>query len=125
MSQEVSASSTGLTLDEVLACLSNERRRHTIELLHDYGESLSLSEVAEHVAARQYEVDRSSLTSEQRKCAYTGIYQAHMKKLTQVDAVQFDERAKILAPAANTATLARTIKRLREQYDTDCDYFSN
>lgn len=106
-----------LALDDVITCLSNERRRHTIELLHAHGEPLSLSEIAERVAVRQYDVEHHALTSKQRKCVYTGLYQAHMQKLTQVDAVRFDERAKMLEPAANTAALAETITHLREQYD--------
>lgn len=116
MDQKTISTTTELELDDVLSCLSNERRRHTIELLHTHGEALPLSEVAEHVAARQYGVDRQALTSKQRKCVYTGLYQAHMEKLVSVDAVQFDERAKVLAPAENTAALVRTIEHLREQY---------
>lgn len=121
MLPHVSSSPTNLSLDEVLTCLSNERRRYTIELLHTQEEPLALSRVAEHVAARQYDVDRATLTSDQRKCVYTGLYQAHMQKLTQVDAVRFDERAKILAPAANTAPLAQTIAHLRQHYATGSD----
>lgn len=106
-----------LALDDALSCLSNERRRHTIELLYDRGGPLSLSEVAEHVAARQYDVERHAVTSKQRKCVYTGLYQAHMKKLTRIDAARFDERAKTIEPADNTAVLARTIEHLRERYE--------
>ena len=105
-----------LTLDDVLACLSNERRRLTIVFLHRHGGPLSLSEVAERVAARQYGVDRSALTSDQRKCVYTGLYQAHMSKLTEVGAVEFDDREKTLSSAENTSVLARTIDDLRTRF---------
>lgn len=107
---------TDLSLDDALSCLSNERRRHAIEIVHEHGESLSLSEVSERVAARQYGVDRQELTSKKRKCVYTGLYQAHMGRLTEVNAVSFDERAKVLAPAENTAALARAISVLEEQF---------
>lgn len=107
-----------LPLDDALTCLSNERRRHTIEIVHDHGEPISLSEVAERVAAREYDVDRSALTSKQRKCVYTGLYQAHMRKLTAVGAVRFEEREKVLAPAENTAALARAIDHLSAQFGT-------
>ncbi|NHN49488.1 hypothetical protein G9464_18110 [Halostella sp. JP-L12] len=106
-----------LPLDDVLDCLSNERRRLTIEIIHDTDGPLSLSEVAERVAARQYGVERAALTSDQRKCVYTGLYQAHMSKLTEVDAVAFDDREKTISPAENTPALARTISRLRSQFD--------
>lgn len=107
---------TSLPLDDVLACLSNERRRLTIVILHRHDGPLPLSEVAERVAARQYGVDRNSLTSDQRKCVYTGLYQAHMSKLTEVDAVEFDDREKTLSSAENTSVLARTIIHLRTQF---------
>ena len=107
---------TTLPLDDVLTCLSNERRRLTIVLVHNHAGPLSLSEVAERVAARQYGVDRDALTSNQRKCVYTGLYQAHMNKLTEVDAVEFDDREKTLSTAENTSVLARTIVHLRSQF---------
>jgi len=107
---------TDLNLDDALTCLSNERRRHTIEILDDHGGPLSLSVVAERIAARQYDTERERVTSSQRKCAYSGLYQAHMGKLTDVNAVEFDERSKVLEPAENTAMLARTIRQLREQF---------
>lgn len=110
---------TNLELDDVLNCLSNERRRYTIEILDDHGGPLPLSEVAERVATRQNDIEREELTSKQRKCAYSGLYQAHMGKLTDVNAVEFDERSKVLEPAENTAALAGTIRQLREQFYTD------
>lgn len=118
MNVSPSSSDRELALDDVLACLSNERRRHTIVLLDARAEPLSLSEVAECVAAREYGLDRDEVSSEQRKSVYTGLYQAHMGKLSDVDAVAFDERAKVLEPGANTAELARTIRELRDQIAT-------
>lgn len=109
---------TDLALDDVLSCLSNERRRYTIEILDDHGDPLSLSEMAERIATRQYDVDRETLTSSQRKCVYTGLYQAHIGKLTEVNAIEFDDRAKMLEPAANTAVLAQAIRQLRTQFAT-------
>jgi hypothetical protein len=100
---------TDVTLDDVLTCLSNERRRHAIVLLDAHAAPLSLSEVAERVAARERGLDRSEVTGKQRKSVYTGLYQAHIGKLTDVDAVAFDDRAKVLEPAANTAALAQAI----------------
>ena len=76
----------------------------------------SLSEVAERVASRRYDVDRNALTSNQRKYVYTGLYQAHMSKLTEVDAVEFDDREKSLSSAENTAELARTIAHLQSKF---------
>ena len=112
------ARATDLSLDDALTCLSNERRRHTIDIVHDHDEQISLSEVSERVAARQYDVDRRELSSKQRKCVYTGLYQAHMGILTETGAIEFDERAKMLAPAENTAVLARTIDTLEAQFPT-------
>lgn len=108
-----------LELDDALNCLSNERRRYTIEILDDHGGPLPLSEVAERVATRQNDIKREELTSKQRKCAYSGLYQAHMGKLTDVNAVEFDERSKVLKPGENTTALAKTIRQLREQFYAD------
>jgi hypothetical protein len=118
MTANTLSDTTDLALDDALSCLSNERRRYAIEILDDHAGPLSLSEMAERVAARQYDVDRDAVTSDQRKCVYTGLYQAHIGKLTDVDAVAFDDRAKVFEPATNTAVLARAIRQFRRQFAT-------
>ena len=105
-----------LSLDDAVACLSNERRRYTIEILDNHCEPLSLADVAERVAGRQYDVDRAAVTGKQRKAVYIGLYQAHIGKLSDVDAVAFDEQAKVLSPAENTAVLAEILRQLRTRF---------
>ncbi|NHN46600.1 hypothetical protein G9464_03180 [Halostella sp. JP-L12] len=116
MERPPASATMDLSLEDALDCLSNKRRRHTIDIVDASDEPLSLSAVAERVAARQYDVDRDAVTGKQRKAVYTGLYQAHMGKLTAVDAVAFDERAKVLEPAENTAGLAHTLRWLRTQF---------
>lgn len=116
MGSPPATATTDLSLDEALACLSNERRRYTIEIIDDRDDPLPLADAAERVAARQYDVGRTAVTGKQRKAVYIGLYQTHMGKLTDVGAVDFDERAKVLTPAENTAVLADTLRRLRARF---------
>jgi hypothetical protein len=116
MGSPPATATTDLSLDEALACLSNERRRYTIEIVDDRDDPLPLADAAERVAARQYGVDRTAVTGKQRKAVYIGLYQTHMGKLTDADAVDFDERAKVLTPGENTAVLADTLRQLQARF---------
>ena len=116
MGSPPATATTDLSLEEALGCLSNERRRYTIEIVDDRDDPLPLADAAERVAARQYGVERPQVTGKQRKAVYFGLYQTHMEKLTEAGAVDFDERAKVLTPDENTAVLADTLRQLRARF---------
>ena len=53
--------------------------------------SASLGELAEHVAAKENDIDRSELSSTQRKRVYIGLYQCHLPKMDDLDVVDYDQ----------------------------------
>ncbi|WP_211195006.1 DUF7344 domain-containing protein [Halorhabdus amylolytica] len=84
---------TGVSRDEAFEVLSNRRRRYTLHYLVRNGETATLGDVAEQVAAWENDKAVSGITSSERKTVYTSLQQFHLPKLDEKDVVSFDERA--------------------------------
>lgn len=85
-------------LDVAFGILQNERRRRVLRYLRDHP-TTTQGDLAEHVAAIENGVPPGSLTSTQRKRVYVSLYQSHLPKLDDVDAIDYDP---------NRGTVART-----------------
>lgn len=79
-----------LPLDQVFDALSKARRRRTLRYLHERDERVSLSDLAEHVAAIENGTDTDKLGSQERKRVYVSLYQCHLPKLDDLDVVEYD-----------------------------------
>jgi len=84
-------SDTQLPLDHVFEILKNERRRTVLHYLKDHGGTVSLGELAEHVAAVENGTTVAQVTSNERKCVYVGLYQCHLPKMDDMDIVDFNQ----------------------------------
>ena len=80
-----------LTKDELFDLLKNSRRRTVINYLQDNDGSANLSEVAEHIAARENDISVQELSSAQRKRVYIGLYQCHLPKMDDSGVVEYDK----------------------------------
>ncbi|UWG50186.1 putative trancriptional regulator, ArsR family [Halalkaliarchaeum sp. AArc-CO] len=80
-----------LTKDELFDLLKNSRRRTVINYLRDEDGSANLSEVAEHIAARENDISVQELSSAQRKRVYIGLYQCHLPKMDESGVVEYDK----------------------------------
>ena len=79
-----------LSLDLVFEVLKNERRRHVLAYLKDNPGTVSLSDIAEHIAAIENNKSVQALSSQERKRVYVGLYQCHLPKMDDTDVVDFD-----------------------------------
>lgn len=82
--------------------LSNDRRRYTIKYCRENG-SITLSELAERIAAVEQEKSVSEITSAERKRVYTSLQQTHLDRLEAAgmiringDEIELTDRAKEL-----------------------------
>jgi hypothetical protein len=83
-----------LSRDEAFGILENERRRLVLELLQQEGDGTStLSDLAERIAAVENGIERSAISSDQRKRVYIGLYQRHLPKMDDAGVVDYDQRA--------------------------------
>lgn len=80
-----------LSLDHVFEILKNERRRTVLQYLDEHGDTVSLSDLAEHVAAVENDTTVTQVTSNERKCVYVGLYQCHLPKMDNMDIVEFNQ----------------------------------
>ncbi|WP_123533282.1 DUF7344 domain-containing protein [Halosimplex salinum] len=83
--------SSELPLDHVFEILKNERRRTVLHYLKEHGGTVSLGELAEHVAAVENGTTVAQVTSNERKCVYVGLYQCHLPKMDNMDIVEFNQ----------------------------------
>ena len=86
-----SESDNGPSLDLVFGILKNSRRRKVIECLRQREEAISMSDLAEHIAAAENDTTPRMLTSKERKRVYVALYQCHLPKMDDAGVVDFDD----------------------------------
>lgn len=89
-SETASTAADPLSLDLVFEVLKNERRRRVLQYLRDSSGTVSLSDVAEHIAAIENDKPEKALSSQERKRVYVGLYQCHLPKMDDTDVVDFN-----------------------------------
>jgi hypothetical protein len=94
-----------LPLDSIFELLKNQRRRQTLRFLREADGSVTLSDLAEHVAALENDTTPRELSSDERKRAYVGLYQCHLPKMDELGAVEFNRDRGIIAIGPNAAQL--------------------
>lgn len=80
-----------LPLDVVFGALKNARRRRVLRYLDDRHEPVSLSDLAEHVAAIENDTSPENLAAQQRKRVYVALYQCHLPKLDDMGVITFNK----------------------------------
>lgn len=82
---------TAISHSEALDILASDRRRYIIEYLADRqpGETVTTSDLAESVAAREHECGVGEVTSDQRSRVYIAGHQQHLPKLDRLGYVEY------------------------------------
>lgn len=94
-----------LSLDLVFEVLKNERRRRVLKYLADRQETVSLSDLAEHIAAIENDKPEKALSSQERKRVYVGLYQCHLPKMDDTNVIDFDGNRGTIALGDNAEQL--------------------
>ncbi|MFC6887814.1 DUF7344 domain-containing protein [Halorubrum trueperi] len=76
--------------DELYDLLSNHRRRYVIHFCKKADGPLTLSDLAEKVAAREQDKSVAELTSAERKRVYTSLQQTHLDRLADAGMIDYD-----------------------------------
>ena len=106
---------TDLSLDVVFEILKNERRRSVLEYLQTDADRVMLGELAEFIAARENDTTVESLTAQQRKRVYVGLYQCHLPKMDDADVVAFDRNRGVVELGPNAEGLIEYLESDAEQ----------
>ncbi|WP_157744137.1 DUF7344 domain-containing protein [Halopenitus persicus] len=103
-----------LPLDQMFDILKNQRRRYVLEYLSDADEAVSLSEIAEQIAAWENDKDVTQISSSERKRVYVGLYQCHLPKMDALDVVSFNKPRGIIELGDNVDELYTYLERTEE-----------
>jgi len=102
-----SADPEPLTPDEVFEILSNHRRRMVLYYLRQHGQTATVNELAEEIAAMENEIPVEELTSQQRKRVYVSLYQTHLPKMAEANVIDYDTDAGTVSLANRTNNVDR------------------
>lgn len=81
-----------LEVGEIFELLKNKRRRQVIKFLKEQEDgAATLDVVAEHIAAKENDIDVSQLSSKQRKRVYIGLYQCHLPKMDDLGILEYQQ----------------------------------
>lgn len=101
---------TDIDHTEVLHILADDRRRYALEYLaaQPTGKTVSLSDLAEVVAARENDCSIEAITSTQRERVYIAFYQQHSETLAAVANVDTDRKTFTVIPETKRVWKAYT-----------------
>lgn len=78
--------------DEMFSLLSNQRRRFALHACKRFGTPMELSDLAERVAAWEYDKQVSELETDERRRVYTSMQQSHLPAMEDAGVIEFDGR---------------------------------
>jgi len=94
-----------LPLDVTFEILKNRRRRLVLEYLRETEETITIGELAEHIAAIENDTTVQQLNAQQRKRVYIGLYQCHLPKMDDAGVVDFNQDRGRIDPGPNVEPL--------------------
>lgn len=94
-----------LSLDIIFEMLRNRRRQLVLEYLREHDETVTIGELAEHIAAIENDTTVRQLNAQQRKRVYIGLYQCHLPKMDDVDVIEFNQSRGRISPGEHIEPL--------------------
>lgn len=95
-----------LPVDRVFELLKNQRRREVLRYLETAEEeTVTLSDLAEHIAAIENDTTVQAISSSERKRVYVGLYQCHLPKMDDMNVVAFDQNRGTISLGPNADQL--------------------
>ncbi len=79
-----------LSKGEIFEVLRNQRRRYVLHFLKQDGRPVELGDLAQQIAAWEYETTLEGVTPAQRKRVYTTLQQTHLPKMDEAGILVFD-----------------------------------
>jgi len=101
-----------LGLDGIFTLLESSRRRAVIRLLSDIEDEITISELAERLAAAEENVDRSDLSDAARKRVHVSCCQNHLPKLEECGVLSVEDDQSVVTPSKKHSALMAVLKRI-------------
>ncbi|ELY88699.1 hypothetical protein C483_15212 [Natrialba hulunbeirensis JCM 10989] len=95
-----------LSKGEVFEVLRNQRRRYVLHFLKQDGRPVELGDLAQQLAAWEYETTLEGVTPAQRKRVYTTLQQTHLPKMDEVGILHFDSDRGVIRATDRTRDIS-------------------
>lgn len=109
-------SSGDISYDDCFDLLSNHRRRYALHYLQENGDSATLGELSDQIAAWENDIDVEDVSYDERKRVYTSLQQVHLPRMDDMEVVEFDDREGVVefGPVAKELDIYLEIVRGRD-----------
>jgi hypothetical protein len=108
-----------LSLDVIFEILRNRRRQFVLEYLREQEGTVTIGELAEHIAAIENDTTVRQLNAQQRKRVYIGLYQCHLPKMDDVDVIEFNQSRGRITPADHIEPLYEYLDVANGDHETE------
>lgn len=78
-------------IDMVFDILGTSRRRSVIRYLETNPGPIAIGELADYIAAQEYDKTTEEVTQNERKRVYVSLYQSHLPKMTAADVIAYEQ----------------------------------
>uniref|UniRef100_A0A7D6GRV2 DUF7344 domain-containing protein n=1 Tax=Natrinema zhouii TaxID=1710539 RepID=A0A7D6GRV2_9EURY len=95
-----------LTKGEIFEVLRNQRRRYILQYLKQDDRPVELGDLAQQIAAWEYDTTLEGVTPEQRKRVYTTLQQTHLPKMDAADILCFDSDRGVIEGTDRTGDIS-------------------
>ncbi|WP_306060236.1 DUF7344 domain-containing protein [Natronococcus wangiae] len=95
-----------LSKGEIFEVLRNQRRRYVLHFLKQDGRPVELGDLAQQIAAWEYETTLEGVTPEQRKRVYTTLQQTHLPKMDEARILTFDSDRGVIESTERTREIS-------------------
>jgi hypothetical protein len=95
-----------LSKGEIFELLRNQRRRYVLHYLKQDDRPVELGDLAQQIAAWEYDTTLEGVTPEQRKRVYTTLQQTHLPKMDTAGILRFDSDGGIIESTDRTADIS-------------------
>ncbi|WP_254763332.1 DUF7344 domain-containing protein [Natrinema marinum] len=95
-----------LTKGEIFEVLRNQRRRYVLQFLKQDDRPVELGDLAQQVAAWEYDTTLEGVTPEQRKRVYTTLQQTHLPKMDTAGILCFDSDLGVIEATERTRDIS-------------------
>ncbi|SER67182.1 hypothetical protein SAMN04489841_4262 [Natrinema salaciae] len=95
-----------LTKGEIFEVLRNQRRRYVLQYLKQDDRPVELGDLAQQLAAWEYDTTLEGVTPAQRKRVYTTLQQTHLPKMDTTGILRFDSDRGVIEPTDRTRDIS-------------------
>ncbi|WP_254522518.1 DUF7344 domain-containing protein [Natrinema caseinilyticum] len=95
-----------LSKGEIFEVLRNQRRRYVLQFLKQDDRPVELGDLAQQIAAWEYDTTLEGVTPEQRKRVYTTLQQTHLPKMNTTGILSFDSDQGVIESTDRTRDIS-------------------